>query len=49
MTSVSTDDGSHTLVHLLIELHPRSVEASSLVTKDGECFSSQKMVNVIPS
>ena len=50
-TSAATDDASHphtddAAVSATVTV---PVEASSLVTKDGECFSSQKMVNVIPS
>ena len=50
-TSAATDDASHphtddAAVSATVTV---PVEASSLVTKDGECFSSQKMVNVFPS
>ena len=50
-TSAATDDASHphtddAAVSATVTV---PVEASSLVTKHGECFSSQKMMNVIPS
>ena len=49
--SVATDDASdpHTDDVAVSATATVPVEASSLVTKDGECFSSQKMGNVFAS